>query len=86
MGPQLEGSVFATQLSPQLRVPSGQTPPQGLPTSMQAPLHRVVPAGHSVPHWLPLQVALPPVGDGQAVQLVPQVCGSVSFTQRGPQA
>ena len=83
VGPQLAGSLSETQLPLQLCVPAGHDPSQALPAGMQLPLHKVVPLGHLAPHWVPSQVASPPMGIGQAVQPVPQLIG-LSLRRQSP--
>jgi hypothetical protein len=38
---------------------------------MQAPAHSFIPDGQAPPHMVPSQVAVPPVGIGQALHDVP---------------
>lgn len=83
--PQLATSLSLTQFPAQSWVPAGQAPSHALLFSMQAPLHNFVPFGHVAPHFVPSQVAAPPVGTGQAVQPVPQVPGSMLLAQLFPQ-
>ena len=49
--------------------------------AMQAPAHSFIPVGQVPPHEVPSQVAVPPVGIGQATHAVPQFATSVFFTQ-----
>jgi hypothetical protein len=84
--PQLAVSLSETQLSWQLCVPAGQLPSQALAISMHAPLQSLLPVGHSLPHFEPSHVALPPLGIGHGEQPAPHVIGSVSLAQMGPQA
>jgi len=49
--------------------------------AMHRPAQIFCMAGHWAPHFTPSQVALPPVGAGQAVHEAPQVAGSASLTQ-----
>jgi hypothetical protein len=47
--------------------------------SMQVPLHSFCVPVQLPPHTPDVHVALPPVMDGQGVQDVPQLAGSLSF-------
>jgi hypothetical protein len=79
-------SLFETQTFPQLWVPGGQMVMQLVLTpGMHFPEHSCVPAGHSVPHLVPSQVALPPSIPGQGVQDVPQLAGLAFSRQASPQ-
>jgi hypothetical protein len=84
--PQLAVSLLGTQLPLQLWVPSGQVPSHAFPFAWQMPLHKVVSAGHSEPHLVPSQVALPPDGIGQGEQPMPQLIGSLLAAQDEPHA
>ena len=80
--PQKLTLFTGTQDPLQSRWPFGHIPSQACPAGMQAPLQIWVPEGHSVPHLVPSQVALPPSGIGQAVQEEPQLVGLELSRQR----
>ena len=48
--------------------------------AMQAPAHSFWPVGQVPPQAVPSQVAVPPVGTGQATHAVPQFATSLFFT------
>jgi hypothetical protein len=64
----------------------GQTPEHDAPDAMQAPAHSFIPDGQVPPHVVPSQVAVPPVGTEQAVQLEPQELTEVLLAHELPQA
>jgi hypothetical protein len=78
--------VFASQKSPHLCVPVGQTFPHGVPAGMQSPAHSVRPAGQDAVHAVPSHDTVPPlVGAAQGVHdAAPQLATSRSSTQRPP--
>ena len=82
--PQLAVSLSETQLPPQSCVPVGHAPSQDLSSPMQAPLQSFIFAGQTAPHFVPSQVADPPLGIGHGEQPVPQVMGSVLLAQLLP--
>jgi hypothetical protein len=65
----------------QLCVPLGHCPLHAADEAMQTLLQSFWLVGHEPPHPVAVQVAVPPVGTGQAVQDIPQVAGSVELTQ-----
>ncbi len=80
------GLMFGWQVPPQSCVPEGQTPAHDCAVGMQVPAHSFDPDGQVPPHIVPSQVAVPPVGAGQAAQLEPQELTAVLLTQDEPQA
>jgi hypothetical protein len=56
----------------QLWVPAGQGPVQGRPSAMHSPRQSWLPMGHIPRHWVPSQVAVPPLIAGQATQELAQ--------------
>jgi hypothetical protein len=81
LGPQKLTSFWDTQVPLQLRWPLGHRPSQAWVRGVQAPAQSWVPEGHSAPHLVPSQVALPPVGTGQGAQEPPQLVGLLSSRQ-----
>jgi hypothetical protein len=77
--PQEFGLVLEAQTSLQMCDPAGQSPPQAIAESMQAPLQSFCPAGQVPPHPPAEHVAAPPVMAGQGVHEIPQLPGSVSL-------
>jgi hypothetical protein len=79
--PQLWVLVLARQKPLQLCVPAPQLPLQAVAMPTQAPLHSCMPVGHIELQARPSQVAVPPVGTGQAAQdVVPQLPTSLLLT------
>lgn len=62
----------------------GQVPAQAAVSAMQTPLQRTFGTGQVPPHEVPSQVAVPPWGTAQAVQALPQLCGSAFPAQLPP--
>jgi hypothetical protein len=79
--PQLFGLALGWQLPEQSWLPATHTPEQEAVLAMQAPAHSFIPVGQAPPHVVPSQVAVPPVGIGQATHAMPQFATSVFFTQ-----
>ena len=83
--PQVATLVSDEQVPLQSCVPIGQVPPQGCPVLIQAPEQIRWSVGQVVPQATPLQVAVPPVGTGQAIHdEAPQFSVSRLSTQRLP--
>ncbi len=80
------GLVFCWQVPLQSWLPLAHTPEQDAVEAMQTPAHSFIPDGHVPPHIVPSQVAVPPVGTEQAVQLEPQELIEVLLTHELPQA
>ena len=78
--------VFGWQVPLQSWLPLAQTPEQDAVEAMQTPAHSFMPDGQVPPHIVPSQVAVPPVGTVQAVQLEPQELIAVLLTHELPQA
>lgn len=71
--PQAAMLVFDRQTLPQMCMPVGQVmPPQTEVLAIQAPLQSLKPALQTNPQEVPLQVAVPLVREGHAMQEVPQ--------------
>ena len=84
--PQLATSVLETQFPLQSCLPLAHMALQGWAVAMQTPAQSLVSEGHCVPHLIPSQVALPPVGAGQGeAQAVPQFMRDLLSTQTGAQ-
>ena len=84
--PQVLGLAFGWQMPEQSCVPEPQTPAHEAVASMHAPAHSFIPDGQVPPHVVPSQVAVPPVGTGQAVHNVPHPAVLVLAMQAPPQA
>jgi hypothetical protein len=77
--PQEFGLVFEAQTPLQLCEPVGHVVPQAAVASMHTPLQSLCVPGQ-VPVQAPaVQIAVPPVIEGQGVQEVSQLAASVSF-------
>jgi hypothetical protein len=82
--PQLLRSVSATQLPLQSCLPAGHWPLHACAVGTQAPAQIFVPSGHWLPHFVPSQVALPPLGTSHGVQAVPQLPTSPLLRHESP--
>jgi hypothetical protein len=69
----------------QLRCPGRHSSLQARLLGMQAPSQGIVPCGHSDPHLIPSQVALPPAGTGQGLHETPQLVIFRSLRHASPQ-
>ena len=77
--PQVLGLVSGVQTPLQLCDPVGHVVPQAAEASIHTPLQSFCVPGQVPPQTPDLQVAVPPVMDGQGAQEVPQLAKSVSF-------
>jgi hypothetical protein len=72
--------VESTQIPLQGFWVPGQWPSQAAASSTQPLMHGFFPAGHSTPHLMPSQTALPSVRPGQGTHAVPQWSASLLLT------
>ncbi len=77
--PQEFGLLSGEQTPLQLCEPDGHCELHAALASMQVPLHSFCVPGQLPPHTPAVQVAVPPVMVGQAVQELPQLAGSLSL-------
>ena len=84
--PQLLVLLFDWQVPEQSCEPDAQTPMHEALVAMQTPAHSFMVDGQVPPHVVPSQVAVPPVGTGQALQDVPQPAVLLLATQALPHA
>jgi hypothetical protein len=80
------GLLFGWQVPLQSWLPSAQTPEHDALEAMHMPAHSFIPDGQLPPHIMPSQVAVPPVGIGQAMQLEPHESTAVLLTHELPHA
>jgi len=70
--PHVATAVSGWQLPLQSWLPVGQSPPHDIAAVTQAPAHSLVSLGQVAPQDVPSQVAVPPVGATQGLQLCAQ--------------
>lgn len=78
--PQVFGLALGWQVPAQSWLPALQAPTHDTVVAMQAPAHSFWPVGQVPLQAVPSQVAVPPVGTGQATQAAPQFATSVFVT------